>query len=65
MDLAEPPHAHIVCRQCGRISSVDLANEERELLVALAARHPDEWSVDGISFSLTGACPRCRRGPRA
>jgi Fe2+ or Zn2+ uptake regulation protein len=63
--LAEPPHAHIVCRHCGRISAVDLASEERELLVALASRHPDDWSVDGIAFSLTGACARCRAGPRA
>jgi len=44
---------------------VDLGSEERELLVALASRHPDEWSVDGIAFSLTGVCGRCRQGPRA
>jgi len=63
--LTEAPHAHIVCRHCGRISTVELESAERELLVALASRHPDDWSVDGIAFSLTGACPRCRQGPRA
>ncbi|MGA8275185.1 MAG: hypothetical protein WB789_08965 [Thermoplasmata archaeon] len=65
MRLGEPPHSHIVCRNCGRIASVDLEDAERELLVALASRHPEGWSVDGISFSLTGACARCRGGPRA
>lgn len=63
--LLEPPHSHIVCRSCGRISRLELSNEERQLLVALAAQHPAGWSVDGISFSLTGACGRCREGPRA
>jgi hypothetical protein len=33
------------------------------LLVALASRHPEGWRVDGIAFSLTGACARCREGP--
>ncbi|MGD0257602.1 MAG: hypothetical protein ABSB90_06955 [Thermoplasmata archaeon] len=65
MHLGEPPHSHIVCRNCGRIAAVDLGDEERELLVALASRHPEGWSVDGIAFSLTGACARCRQGPRA
>ncbi|HTS33686.1 MAG TPA: hypothetical protein VMI55_07120 [Thermoplasmata archaeon] len=63
--LLEPPHSHIVCRSCGRISRLELQDAERQLLVALAAQHPAGWSVDGISFSLTGACGRCREGSRA
>jgi len=63
--LLEPPHSHIVCRSCGRISRLELQDAERQLLVALAAQHPAGWSVDGIAFSLTGACGRCREGPRS
>jgi hypothetical protein len=63
--LTEPPHSHIVCRSCGRIATVDLVEGERQLLIALAARHPDTWTVDRIAFSLTGFCARCREGPRA
>jgi Fe2+ or Zn2+ uptake regulation protein len=59
--LDEPPHTHIVCRNCGRIAAVDLQDAERELLVALASRRPDDWSVDGVAFSITGRCPACRR----
>ncbi len=63
--LLEPPHSHIVCRTCGRISRLELQDAERQLLLALAAQHPAGWSVDGIAFSLTGACGRCREGSRA
>jgi hypothetical protein len=62
--LLEPPHSHIVCRNCGRISRLELQDAERQLLVALAAQHPAGWSVDGIAFSLTGSCGRCREGLR-
>jgi hypothetical protein len=44
---------------------MDLDPAQRELLVALAAEPPEGWRVDGIAFSLTGACARCREGPRA
>lgn len=62
--LLEPPHSHIVCRSCGRISRLELQDAERQLLVALAAQHPAGWGVDGISFSLTGFCVHCREGRR-
>jgi len=65
VDLGEEPHAHIVCRNCGRIQSLELTELDRHLLTELAARHPDGWSVDGIAFSTTGACRRCREGPPA
>jgi len=63
VDLIEDPHSHIVCRVCGRIQRVELTELERHLLTELAARHPDGWNVDGVAFSLTGACQRCREGP--
>jgi Fe2+ or Zn2+ uptake regulation protein len=63
VDLGEEPHAHIVCRNCGRIQRLELTELDRHLLEELAARHPDGWSVDGIAYSATGACRRCREGP--
>ena len=63
VDLLEDPHAHVVCRVCGRIQRMELTELDRHLLTELAMRHPDGWSVDGIAFSLTGACQRCREGP--
>ncbi|MFZ0700183.1 MAG: hypothetical protein WAN74_08390 [Thermoplasmata archaeon] len=58
-----PAHTHIVCRQCGRISHLTLTPEDLELLAALVERRPRDWTVDGISYSLTGICPRCAAGP--
>ncbi len=63
--LGEDPHAHIVCRNCGRIQALELTELDRHLLTEIARRHPDGWSVDGIAFSATGACRRCREGPGA
>ncbi|MGA8303601.1 MAG: hypothetical protein WA547_02465 [Thermoplasmata archaeon] len=63
VDLGEDPHAHIVCRNCGRIQTLELTELDRHLLTELATRHPDGWSVDGVAFSATGACRRCREGP--
>jgi Fe2+ or Zn2+ uptake regulation protein len=60
----EPPHAHAVCRLCGRIADVDLRLEDLRQLEELAQRRPGGWYVEGITFSLTGACPRCRHGAR-
>jgi Fe2+ or Zn2+ uptake regulation protein len=56
----EAPHAHAVCRSCGRISEVELRTEEHEVLRALAEQRPVGWAIDGLTFSLTGTCPRCR-----
>jgi hypothetical protein len=61
--LAEDPHAHIVCRACGRIQPMELTELDRHLLTRLADGRPEGWTVDGIAFSMTGACRRCREGP--
>jgi Fe2+ or Zn2+ uptake regulation protein len=65
VELVEDPHAHIVCRGCGRIQRLELTELDRHLLTEIAERHPDGWSVDGVAFSATGACRRCREGPTA
>jgi hypothetical protein len=65
VELGEDPHAHIVCRGCGRIQRLELTELDRHLLTEIARRHPDGWSVDGVAFSATGACRRCREGPAA
>jgi Fe2+ or Zn2+ uptake regulation protein len=65
VELGEDPHAHIVCRNCGRIQRLELTELDRHLLTEIARRHPDGWSVDGVAFSATGACRRCREGPAA
>ncbi len=65
VELREDPHAHIVCRSCGRIQRIELTELDRHFLTELASRRPAGWMVDGISFSLTGACQRCREGPSA
>ncbi len=59
----ERPHAHIVCRVCGRIQAMELTELDCHLLTQLADQRPDGWSVDRIAFSVAGACQRCREGP--
>jgi Fe2+ or Zn2+ uptake regulation protein len=61
--LEEDPHAHIVCRVCGRIQGLELTELDRHLLTELSALTPDGWSVERIAYSLAGACRRCREGP--
>jgi hypothetical protein len=63
--LREDPHAHIVCRVCGRIASLSLQQTDLWMLGQVAERRPDGWAVDGVTYTLTGACQRCRQGPPA
>ncbi len=63
VDLSEDPRALIVCRGCGRIQRMELSELDLHLLTELAHQHPDGWSVDRATFSLTGVCRRCREGP--
>ena len=63
--LAEPPHAHIVCRVCGRIAALPLDTDTALRLERIAEVRPSGWSADLIAYSVTGACPRCRQGPDA
>lgn len=58
----EHPHSQAVCRGCGRILEIALTLEELRSLAGLAERAPDGWRVDGLSFTLMGACRRCREG---
>ena len=54
------PHVHAVCRRCGRIADVELNSDELGALQAFAHQRPVDWTVEGITFSITGTCPRCR-----
>lgn len=60
---AERPHAHIVCRVCGRIQGIELSELDCHLLTEIAERRPDGWSLERVAFSVAGACQRCRVGP--
>ncbi len=57
-----PPEAsaHAICRICGRIVRVSVPPDEIALLHSFSDRRPDGWTVEGMSFSFTGICPRCR-----
>lgn len=59
--LPETPHGHLICHRCGRIAELELTELDRHFLTELSDRRPKDWSIDGVTFSLTGACPRCRR----
>jgi Fe2+ or Zn2+ uptake regulation protein len=59
------PHSQAVCRSCGRIVEVALTLEELRGLSDLTERAPSGWRVDGLSFTLMGACRRCREGSPA
>jgi hypothetical protein len=61
----ERPHSQAVCRGCGRILEVPLTLDELRRLADLADRAPPGWRVDGLSFTLMGACQRCRGGTEA
>ena len=61
MELREPPHAHAVCRNCGRIAEVELGGFDASQLTSIAGDGPVDWIVEGISLSLTGLCASCRR----
>lgn len=63
-DANRTPHAHLVCRRCGRV--LDVGPEEPlypRLRVNLpeAARRFRGWSVADARLELRGTCPRCRR----
>lgn len=56
------PTAHAICRLCGRITRVAIPHSDLATLEAFVDRRPDGWSVEGMSFSFTGICPKCRAG---
>lgn len=62
IDLRERPHAHAVCRQCGRIAQVEVPPFDAEQWISFAAAGVPDWAIEGISLSVTGYCPRCRQG---
>ena len=37
--------------------------DQKQALEEMLLRAPSGWTVDTITVSMTGACPRCRMGP--
>ena len=62
--LPEAPHTHLICRACARILEVPMEFDQQQTLEELVRRTPAGWTIDTITVSMTGACPRCREGPR-
>ena len=60
----ETPHGHLICHRCGRIAELELTELDRHFLMELSRRRPQGWEIDGVTFSLTGTCPRCRKESR-
>lgn len=60
----ETPHGHLICPRCGRIAELELTELDRHLMMEISRRRPTGWEVEGVTFSLTGTCPRCGRTPR-
>jgi hypothetical protein len=58
----ERPRMQAVCRQCGRILEIPLELSDLRILADFARRAPEGWQVEGLSFTLAGACRRCREG---
>ncbi len=63
-EAPDTPHGHLICHRCGRIAELELTELDRHLLTEISGRRPREWEVDGVTFSVTGECPRCREGKR-
>lgn len=57
-DLRTDPHQHIRCQQCGRLADLP------EWVDSSAWSHsevPEGWASDGVSVTVEGWCPACRR----
>ncbi|MCI4326574.1 MAG: hypothetical protein L3K16_02925 [Thermoplasmata archaeon] len=63
LPLATAPTGHLVCRSCGRIVRLELAEGDGPNLAAFADRRPDGWSAESVSLTVTGLCAACRAGP--
>jgi Fe2+ or Zn2+ uptake regulation protein len=63
--MSGPPTGHLVCRNCGRILRLELAEGDGPNLVAFADRRPSGWSAESVSLTVTGLCASCRTGPAA
>lgn len=51
------PHAHFLCRKCGRIFDVEMDPSQ----IAL----PDDFDCDNINVFFKGICPECKKNPDA
>lgn len=59
-DANTAPHAHLICRRCGRVDDTngDLEPLLTDLLARSAARSP--WDISELDCCFYGYCPACR-----
>ena len=57
-DLTMAPHAHICCRQCGRVFDIEMAYIE-DLEKEIEDAHG--FAVSGHDIMFRGVCPDCQR----
>ena len=49
------PHAHFLCRSCGKIFDVEVNNHLREHLFT-----SDKFAIEKVELNYMGLCPDCR-----
>ena len=59
-DANTAPHAHLVCRRCGRVDDTngDLEPLLADLLTRSAAK--SQWAINELDCCFYGYCPACR-----
>ncbi|MGE5561592.1 MAG: Fur family transcriptional regulator [Chloroflexota bacterium] len=59
-DANTAPHAHLICRGCGRVDDTngDIEPLMRDLLAKSAAKSP--WAIRELDCCFYGLCPACR-----
>ena len=58
-DARLDPHEHVVCRRCGRVADLDIADETQRLEVL--ANRASGFVVEGHQARFEGLCLDCQR----
>ena len=53
------PHAHILCKNCGRI--FDVMDDEIMRGLIARAQESSDFLISDVSLRFTGLCPECRK----
>ena len=54
------PHAHVICRRCGRLC--DIETEELTAAIEERAARQSNYRIEGMSMVLYGLCSECQAG---
>lgn len=54
------PHAHVMCKYCGRIVDIPLTEEMSQLMALTGS----DTGFEVQTFQFTGLCPDCRRSSK-